>query len=74
VLPRFDSRKHLPEKLSRLRIIDGLVVTRGRGQGTEFDSVREYVIGDDVRRSTGGARLAGTTPWCVPGGPSATAG
>jgi len=49
VLPRFDSRKHLPEKLSRLRIIDGLVVTRGRGQGTEFDALREYVIGDDVR-------------------------
>jgi uncharacterized protein (DUF58 family) len=49
VLPRFDSRKHLPEKLSRLRIIDGMVVTRGRGQGTEFDSLREYVIGDDVR-------------------------
>jgi len=49
VLPRFDSRKHLPEKLSQLRIIDGLVVTRGRGQGTEFDALREYVIGDDVR-------------------------
>ena len=49
VLPRFDSRKYLPERLSRLRIIDGMVVTRGRGQGTEFDSLREYVIGDDVR-------------------------
>jgi uncharacterized protein (DUF58 family) len=49
VLPRFDSRKYLPEKLSRLRIIDGMVVTRGRGQGTEFDTLREYVIGDDVR-------------------------
>jgi len=24
-------------------------VTRGRGQGTEFDNLREYVIGDDVR-------------------------
>lgn len=49
VLPRFDSRRHLPEKLSRLRVIDGMMVTRGRGQGTEFDSLREYVIGDDVR-------------------------
>jgi uncharacterized protein (DUF58 family) len=49
VLPRFDSRKYLPEKLSRLRIIDGMVVTRGRGQGTEFDALREYVMGDDVR-------------------------
>ncbi|MEU5562216.1 DUF58 domain-containing protein [Micromonospora musae] len=49
VLPRFDSRRHLPEKLARLRIIDGTQVTRGRGQGTEFDTLREYVVGDDVR-------------------------
>ncbi|MEU1601746.1 DUF58 domain-containing protein [Micromonospora matsumotoense] len=49
VLPRFDSRRHLPEKLSRLRVIDGTQVTRGRGQGTEFDTLREYVVGDDVR-------------------------
>jgi uncharacterized protein (DUF58 family) len=49
VLPPFESRRFLPEKLSRLRIIDGQVVTRGRGQGTEFDSLREYVIGDDIR-------------------------
>ncbi|TDC68584.1 DUF58 domain-containing protein [Micromonospora sp. KC606] len=49
VLPRFDSRRHLPEKLSRLRVIDGTQVARGRGQGTEFDTLREYVVGDDVR-------------------------
>lgn len=49
VLPPFHSRRFLPEKLSRLRVIDGQVVTRGRGQGTEFDSLREYVIGDDIR-------------------------
>lgn len=49
VLPPFHSRRFLPEKLSRLRIIDGQVVTRGRGHGTEFDSLREYVVGDDVR-------------------------
>ncbi len=49
VLPRFASRRLLPEKLSRLRVIDGMVATRGRGQGTEFDSLREYVLGDDVR-------------------------
>ncbi|MEU4676368.1 DUF58 domain-containing protein [Micromonospora sp. NPDC023737] len=49
VLPRFDSRRHLPEKLARLRIIDGTQVTRGRGQGTEFDTLREYVVGDDIR-------------------------
>jgi uncharacterized protein (DUF58 family) len=48
-LPEFRSRRLLPEKLSRLRVIDGQVVTRGRGQGTEFDSLRDYVIGDDPR-------------------------
>ena len=49
VLPRFASRRFLPEKMARLRVLDGAVVTRGRGQGTEFDSLREYVVGDDVR-------------------------
>ena len=49
VLPPFTSRKHLPERLSRLRQLDGSVLIRGRGQGTEFDSLREYVDGDDVR-------------------------
>jgi uncharacterized protein (DUF58 family) len=49
VLPRFPSRRLLPEKLAKLRVFDGSVVTRGRGQGTEFDVLREYVIGDDVR-------------------------
>ncbi|MFI7550456.1 DUF58 domain-containing protein [Micromonospora sediminimaris] len=49
VLPRFDSRRHLPERLSRLRVIDGTQVGRGRGPGTEFDALREYVSGDDVR-------------------------
>jgi uncharacterized protein (DUF58 family) len=49
VLPAFTSRKFLPEKLARLRQIDGAVVMRHRGQGSEFDSLREYVAGDDVR-------------------------
>ncbi|GIJ52991.1 DUF58 domain-containing protein [Virgisporangium aurantiacum] len=49
VYPRFEARRLLPEKMSRLRVLDGAVVTRGRGQGTEFDALREYVIGDDVR-------------------------
>ncbi|MEU4428933.1 DUF58 domain-containing protein [Actinoplanes sp. NPDC024001] len=49
VLPRFPSRRILPEKLARMRVIDGSVVARGRGHGTEFDVLREYVIGDDVR-------------------------
>jgi uncharacterized protein (DUF58 family) len=49
VLPAFLSRKHLPEKLSRLRALDGQHRSLLRGQGSEFDSLREYVIGDDVR-------------------------
>ena len=48
-LPEFRSRKLLPEKLARLRVIEGQVVVRGRGQGTEFDSLRDYVVGDDPR-------------------------
>ena len=49
VLPAFTSRRYLPEKLSRLRQIDGAVLVRQRGQGSEFDSLRTYVMGDDVR-------------------------
>ncbi|HVF04552.1 MAG TPA: DUF58 domain-containing protein [Frankiaceae bacterium] len=49
VLPPFTSRKFLPERLNRLRQLDGNVLIRGRGQGTEFDSLRDYVVGDDVR-------------------------
>ena len=47
--PAFPSRKLLPEKLSRLRVIEGMVATRGPGRGTEFDSLRDYVRGDDIR-------------------------
>jgi uncharacterized protein (DUF58 family) len=49
VLHPFHSRRHLPSKLSRLRQIDGRSAVRRRGQGTEFDSLRDYVDGDDVR-------------------------
>jgi uncharacterized protein (DUF58 family) len=49
VLPPFLSRNHLPSRLAKLREIDGLLPTLTRGQGTEFDSLREYVVGDDVR-------------------------
>lgn len=49
VLPPFLSRKHLPSRLARLRQIDGLLPVLVRGRGTEFDSLREYVAGDDVR-------------------------
>ena len=46
---RSTSRKHLPSRLARLRDLDGRAAVRVRGQGTEFDSLREYVRGDDVR-------------------------
>jgi uncharacterized protein (DUF58 family) len=49
VLPSFASRRFLPEKLSRLRQLDGAALVRQRGQGSEFDSLRTYVQGDDVR-------------------------
>lgn len=49
VQPPFTSRKFLPERLARLRQLDGAVAVRQRGQGSEFDSLRDYVEGDDVR-------------------------
>jgi uncharacterized protein (DUF58 family) len=48
-LPAFPSVRHLPSRLARLRELDGRAAVRVRGQGTEFDSLREYVLGDDVR-------------------------
>lgn len=49
VLPEFASRRHLPSRLRRLREIDGRTAVQLKGAGSEFDSLREYVIGDDVR-------------------------
>ncbi len=49
VLHPFPSRKHLPSRLAVLRELDGRAAVRTRGQGTEFDSLRDYVDGDDVR-------------------------
>ncbi len=45
----FPARKHLPSRLAVLRQLDGRAAVRVRGQGTEFDSLRDYVDGDDVR-------------------------
>ncbi|GAB1335973.1 DUF58 domain-containing protein [Streptomyces sp. E-15] len=49
VLPPFTSRRHLPSKLARLRQLDGRTSVLTRGEGTEFDSLREYIPGDDTR-------------------------
>jgi len=66
-LPPFESRKHLPSRLARLRELDGRAAVRVRGQGTEFDSLREYVRGDDVRsidwRATSRTRTVVVRTW-----------
>ncbi|MEV6791870.1 DUF58 domain-containing protein [Streptomyces sp. NPDC051320] len=49
VLPPFTSRKHLPSRLARLRELDGRTTALTRGEGTEFDSLRDYVPGDETR-------------------------
>jgi len=48
-LPPFHSRRHLPGKLAQLRELDGQHRAVRPGQGSEFDSLRSYVTGDDVR-------------------------
>lgn len=67
VLPPFRSRRHLPSRLARLRELDGMTSVQIRGQGTEFDSLREYVRGDDVRsidwRATARARSTMLRTW-----------
>lgn len=49
VLPPFHSRRHLPSRLAQLREMDGRSAVQIRGAGQEFDSLRDYVAGDDVR-------------------------
>lgn len=48
-LPPFRSERLLRSKVKRLHHLEGRNVADIRGQGTEFDSFREYVAGDDVR-------------------------
>lgn len=66
-LPPFLSRRLLPEKIRQLREIEGQTLLLRRGQGTEFDSLREYVPGDDVRaidwRSTARLRKTVVRTW-----------
>ena len=61
VLPAFPSRRHLPEKLARLRLLEGDTVVNQRSPGNEFDSLREYVPGDDVRSVDWRATARSTT-------------
>ncbi|MFD6463871.1 DUF58 domain-containing protein, partial [Streptomyces roseolus] len=48
-LPPFRSERLMRSKVKRLQHLEGRNVANTRGQGTEFDSFREYVAGDDVR-------------------------
>ncbi|MEU7630036.1 DUF58 domain-containing protein [Nocardia sp. NPDC049220] len=48
-LPAFRSERLLRSKVRRLHHLDGRNLADRRGQGTEFDSFRKYVAGDDVR-------------------------
>lgn len=49
VVPPFRSRRHLPSRIHQLREIEGRSAVHAPGAGHEFDSLREYVRGDDVR-------------------------
>jgi uncharacterized protein (DUF58 family) len=66
-LPPFHSRRYLPGKLAQLRELDGQHRAVRPGQGSEFDSLREYVSGDDVRsidwRSTARRRDVMVRTW-----------
>ncbi|MGV9615422.1 DUF58 domain-containing protein [Nocardia xishanensis] len=48
-LPAFRSERLMRSKVKRLQHLEGRNVANTRGQGSEFDSFREYVAGDDVR-------------------------
>lgn len=67
VLPAFPSRRHLPSRLRRLHEIEGNAVVQLHSQGSEFDSLRDYVRGDDVRsidwRATARRRALVTRVW-----------
>ncbi|MCI9889643.1 DUF58 domain-containing protein [Micrococcales bacterium 31B] len=49
VLHPFESRRHLPSRIARLRELDGQTTIQVRGNGTEFDALKDYVRGDDIR-------------------------
>ena len=65
--PRHPSARLLPSKLVVLEQTDGRMAVRQRGEGTEFDSLREYVLGDDRRsidwRATARSRNTMVRTW-----------
>lgn len=51
VLPPFRSRAQVELRVHQAQVLEtGLRTARGSGGGTEFDSLREYTVDDDVRR------------------------
>ncbi|MFH5208805.1 DUF58 domain-containing protein [Antrihabitans sp. NCIMB 15449] len=66
-LPAFRSERQLPSRVRQLQHLEGRNIATVRGQGTEFDSYREYAIGDDVRsidwRATARARDVVVRTW-----------
>jgi len=51
VLPPFRSRKQVELRIERAQLLEiGLRTARGSGGGTEFDTLRDYTVDDDVRR------------------------
>jgi len=51
VLPPFRSRDQVELRVEQAQLLElGLRTARNRGGGTEFDSLRDYTVDDDVRR------------------------
>jgi uncharacterized protein (DUF58 family) len=51
VLPVFRSRKQVELRIERAQLLEvGLRTARGSRGGTEFDSLRDYTVDDEVRR------------------------
>lgn len=47
--PAHPSARILPAKTAEIALADGRTAVRQRGEGTEFDALRDYVHGDDRR-------------------------
>jgi len=63
VLPPFRSRQEAELRMRRSRLLEiGLRSAAGRGSGTEFDTLREYTVDDDVRRMDWAATARASKP------------
>lgn len=63
VHPPFRSRAETELRLQQARRLDiGVRVTRARGEGMEFDSLREYTVDDELRRIDWAATARASQP------------